>query len=147
MRALIQRVSRADVSVDGQTVGSIHKGILVLLGVGKQDTREQAVYLVEKIVNLRIFDDDTGRMNRSVTDVQGSILVVSQFTLYGDCRKGRRPDYTPAAPPELARTLYDEFIACLQNRSIPIQTGIFAASMNVSLINDGPVTFLLESPS
>lgn len=145
MRACVQRVSRASVTVDGQVSGEIGPGLLVLLGVAVGDTPAAAVQLAEKIAGLRIFDDDQGKMNRSVADVGGSVLVVSQFTLLGDARKGRRPSYTAAAPPELAEELYEFFAALVRERGIPVATGRFRQHMEVSLVNSGPVTLLLDT--
>lgn len=145
MRALIQRVNRAEVRVGGQTVGSIGGGLLVLLGVAKQDTAADAEYLAEKTAGLRIFQDANEKMNLSVTDVRGAILVVSQFTLYGDCRKGRRPSFDQAAPPDLAKSLYEHYVQALRSTGLRVETGVFQAMMEVELINDGPVTLLLES--
>lgn len=145
MRACVQRVSRASVTVDGQVSGEIGPGLLVLLGVAVGDTAAAAVQLAEKIAGLRIFDDDQGKMNRSVADVGGSVLVVSQFTLLGDARKGRRPSYTAAAPPELAEELYEFFAALVRERGIPVATGRFRQHMEVSLVNSGPVTLLLDT--
>lgn len=145
MRACVQRVSRASVTVDGQVSGEIGPGLLVLLGVAVGDTPAAAVQLAEKIAGLRIFDDDAGKMNRSVADVGGSVLVVSQFTLLGDARKGRRPSYTAAAPPELAEELYEFFAALVRERGIPVATGRFRQHMEVSLVNSGPVTLLLDT--
>jgi D-aminoacyl-tRNA deacylase len=145
MRAVIQRVSEASVIVDGQTVGEIRQGLVVLLGVARGDTSRDAVYLAEKTSGLRIFEDEHGKMNRSVEDISGSVLVVSQFTLLGDCRKGRRPGFTDAAEPELADMLYEDYVGIMQQRGINVATGIFRAEMKVGLINDGPVTILLDS--
>jgi len=145
MRAVVQRVSEASVRIDGETVGKIGMGLLVLVGVGHQDTRDDARLLAEKLVNLRIFPDDADRMNFSVLEVRGGILAVSQFTLWGDCRKGRRPSYTNAAPPERARALYEAFVEELQRFSIAVATGRFQEMMQVHLVNDGPVTLLLDS--
>lgn len=147
MRALIQRVSRAEVRVDGQAVGSIGCGLLVLLGLAKPDTTADAEYLAEKTAGLRIFQDANEKMNLSVADVAGAILVVSQFTLYGDCRKGRRPSFDQAAPPELAKTLYEHYVRTLRSTGLKVETGVFQAMMEVELVNDGPVTLLLESES
>jgi len=146
MRAVVQRVTRAEVRVDGASVGRIDAGLLVLLGVAKDDTPEAARYLAEKIVNLRVFADGEGRMNRSLVEAEGAILCVSQFTLYGDCRKGRRPSYDRAAPPEDARRLYELFVEQLRCFHVPVETGQFQAMMQVDLVNDGPVTLLLETP-
>jgi D-tyrosyl-tRNA(Tyr) deacylase len=145
MRAVLQRVSEARVDVDGRTAGAIAHGLLVLLGVAKYDTRSDADYLADKITGLRIFADDAGKMNRSVLETGGALLVVSQFTLYGDCRKGRRPGFDLAAPPEQARALYEYFVEACRKRSIRVETGIFQASMAVQLVNDGPVTIICES--
>lgn len=145
MRAVIQRVSQASVVVNQQTVGAIDRGLMILLGVAQEDVEKDASYLADKAAGLRIFEDEAGKMNLSVEDVSGSILVISQFTLLGDCRKGRRPGFTDAAPPELADALYEKFVAVLRNRGIHVATGIFQADMQVSLINDGPVTMLLDS--
>jgi len=145
MRAVVQRVSEASVVVDGQTVGEIYQGLMVLLGVAQGDTSMDAIYLAEKTSGLRIFEDEQGKMNRSVEDISGSVLVVSQFTLLGDCRKGRRPGFTDAARPELADNLYEEYVASLRQRGINVATGVFRADMKVGLVNDGPVTMLLDS--
>lgn len=145
MRAVLQRVTQASVSVDGAVVASIGPGLLVLLAVAQGDTRTDADYLSAKIVNLRIFEDGAGRMNRSVLDTGGGILVVSQFTLYGDCRKGRRPSFDEAAPPAGARLLYEYFTGVLRATGLSIATGVFQAEMEVSLVNHGPVTLICES--
>lgn len=145
MKAVLQRVERASVEVDGHAAGAIGAGLLVLLGVAKGDSSAHADYLADKILNLRIFSDEDGKMNLSVIDKGGGILVVSQFTLYGDCRKGRRPSFDEAAPPELARPLYEYFVERLRGGGLRVETGVFQASMKVSLVNDGPVTLLLES--
>jgi len=145
MRAVVQRVSEASVMVDGQTVGAIRQGLMVLLGVARGDTSRDAVYLAEKTCGLRIFEDQQGKMNRSVEDISGNVLVVSQFTLLGDCRKGRRPGFTEAAEPELADNLYEEYVELLRQRGITVATGVFRAEMKVGLVNDGPVTMLLDS--
>ena len=145
MRIVLQRVKEARVDVEGSTVGQIGPGLLLLLGVTSSDDEKAAAHLADKVVNLRIFSDDDGRMNRSVQDTGGSFLVVSQFTLYGDCRKGRRPSFDQAAPPEQARLLYEFFVSLLRATSLTVQTGIFQAEMQVHLINDGPVTFVLDS--
>jgi len=133
------------VEVAGSIVGSIRTGLVILLGVAATDRNEDADYLAEKVTNLRIFPDDAQRMNRSLVEVGGELLVVSQFTLYGDCRKGRRPSFDQAAPPEQARNLYDYFVKSLRMRNILVQTGVFQAEMQVHLVNDGPVTFVLDS--
>lgn len=145
MRLVVQRVKHAHVVVDDVTTGRIERGLLIFLGVKSGDTRTDADYLADKVVNLRIFPDDSGRMNRSALDIGGSLLVVSQFTLYGDCRKGRRPSFDDAAPPDLARELYEYFNSRVAASKLTIQTGIFQAEMQVHLLNDGPVTFVLES--
>jgi len=145
MRILLQRVSGARVEVAREIVGQIGKGLLLFVGVRSGDTRKDADYLADKIVNLRIFPDELGRMNRNIHDAGGGILVVSQFTLYGNCRKGRRPSFDEAAPPELARDLYEYLNSCLRASNLTVQTGIFQAEMQVHLINDGPVTFFLDS--
>jgi D-tyrosyl-tRNA(Tyr) deacylase len=145
MRIVLQRVSRAHVEVAGEIVGSIGTGLLILIGITHADTNEDADYLASKIIQLRIFPDDAGRMNRSLIDIGGALLVVSQFTLYGDCRKGRRPGFDAAAPPEQARALYEYFVQRLEQSNVKVETGIFQAEMEVSLVNDGPVTFILDS--
>ena len=145
MRAVIQRVSRAQVSVGEETVGKIGHGILVLVGVSKTDTQADADYLATKITGLRIFEDENGKMNLSVADRGGEVLAVSQFTLHGDARKGRRPSFDEAAPPELAKQLYEYFVGRVQESGIRCQTGRFQAMMQVELVNDGPVTVLLDS--
>ena len=145
MRAVIQRVSRAQVSVDGKVAGAIGRGLLVLLGVGKDDESSDASYLAEKTAALRIFEDDEGKMNRSVADVGAGVLVVSQFTLFGDCRKGRRPSFDQAAPPAEADRLYQEYTRLLRAKGLTVETGVFQAMMQVELNNDGPVTILLDS--
>jgi D-aminoacyl-tRNA deacylase len=145
MRVIIQRVSRASVEVDGKIVGEIGAGLMVLLGVAKPDTAADAEALVTKILNLRIFADEAGKMNRSIIDCAGELLVVSQFTLYGDCSRGRRPGFDHAAPAEQARALYEHFVATARRGGLKVETGVFQAHMAVSLVNDGPVTFLIES--
>ncbi|HZL90063.1 MAG TPA: D-aminoacyl-tRNA deacylase [Pirellulaceae bacterium] len=147
MKAVLQRVKRASVTVEGQIVGQIGQGILILLGVEQGDSEADARQLADKTVDLRIFDDPQGKMNLSLADVHGSLLVVSQFTLLGDCRKGRRPSFIHAAPPELAEKLYETFVAAAGVRGIPVATGKFRAMMDVELVNDGPVTLILESRS
>ncbi|WP_156276058.1 D-aminoacyl-tRNA deacylase [Neomoorella glycerini] len=145
MRAVVQRVKRARVTVEGQEVGAIGPGLVVFLGVGQGDNGDDVAYLADKVANLRIFADNEGKMNLSVREVGGEVLAVSQFTLYGDCRKGRRPSFTAAAPPELAGELYRQFIASLAAYGIRVATGQFQADMLVALENDGPVTMLLDS--
>lgn len=145
MRVVVQRVSEAHVDVGGQVVGAIGNGLLVLLGVAKPDTRADADYLADKLAGLRIFPDQAGKMNRNVSEAGGTLLVVSQFTLYGDCRKGRRPSFDLAAGPEQARALYEYFVEACRARNVPVQTGIFQASMAVHLVNDGPVTVICDS--
>lgn len=145
MRAVLQRVKKASVNVNNKTIGSIGAGLLVLLGVHKEDTENDANRLAEKIATLRIFDDMQSRMNLSLKDIKGEMLIVSQFTLYGDCRKGRRPSWSASAPPEQANMLYQKFISYVQNTGINTATGEFQAMMDVSLVNDGPVTLLLDS--
>lgn len=145
MRAVIQRVSSASVTVDGRVEGRIGAGLLVLLGVGRGDTERDAEALARKIVELRVFQDEAGKMNLSVKDTGGSLLVVSQFTLYGDTRKGRRPSFDQAAPPEEARRLYERFVEAVRTEGVAVETGVFQAMMSVSLVNEGPVTFLVES--
>jgi D-tyrosyl-tRNA(Tyr) deacylase len=144
MRACLQRVARAQVTVDGEIVGRIDRGMLVLLGVLQGDDEAAARKLAEKIVSLRIFDDAQGKMNLSLGDIGGAMLVVSQFTLAGDCRKGRRPSFDTAAPPELAERLYESFVAAVSEQGIPVATGRFRAHMLVELVNDGPVTFVVD---
>lgn len=146
MKALIQRVSHAHVDVDEQTVGSINKGLLIFLGITHKDTEKQANWLINKLLGLRIFTDNQGKMNLNVQDIEGDILVISQFTLYASCEKGRRPDFIQAAKPEQAKQLYDFFYQSLSQTYKPVETGIFGAKMAVSLENDGPVTLMLESP-
>jgi D-tyrosyl-tRNA(Tyr) deacylase len=145
MRAVLQRVSRAKVTVEGETVGRIGRGILVLLGVAGGDTEKDAIYLLEKTLNIRIFEDAAEKMNLSLLDVKGELLVVSQFTLYGDTRKGRRPSFIEAAPPEKANSLYELFMSEARKQIETVQTGRFQAMMSVELVNDGPVTILLDS--
>jgi len=145
MRAVVQRVSRASVTVEGRLTGEIGSGLMILLGVGREDTSLIAMSMAEKVANLRIFEDDQGKMNRSLLDVKGAALVVSQFTLYGDARGQRRPSFISAAPPEKAKALYEEFTLAMQNLGIRVSTGIFQAIMSVELVNEGPVTILLDS--
>src|SRR5262249_45408135 len=144
MRAVVQRVSQARVLVGEEVVGQIGRGLLILLGVAHQDTPDQARWLADKIAGLRIFVDDEGKMNRDVTEVQGAVLVVSQFTLYGDCRKGRRPSFVEAAPPSIAVPLYETFIEAVRAHGLPTETGRFGAMMQVELVNDGPVTLIVD---
>lgn len=145
MRAVIQRVTRCSVSVENRVIGEIGAGLLVLLGVAHDDTEKDAAYLAEKIVQLRIFEDESGRMNRSLVESGGAMMVVSQFTLLGDCRKGRRPSFVAAAPPEKAEQLYECFIEQVRGKGIQTATGRFRAMMHVALVNDGPVTLVVES--
>lgn len=145
MRAVVQRVTESNVTVDGETVGAIGPGIMVLIGVSTEDTDKDLKYIVEKVPNLRIFDDENGVMNKSLLDAGGSILAVSQFTLYGDARGGRRPSYIHAAKPEMANELYERAVAAWKDLGIHVETGRFRTEMKVSLINDGPVTILLDS--
>jgi len=146
MRAVLQRVRGASVTVDHTVVGKIESGWLVLLGIAPEDSQKQVNWLAEKIANLRAFNDADGKMNLSVQDVNGSVLVVSQFTLYGDCQKGRRPSFIGAAPPAVAEPLYDAFVNALKLLGVPVETGRFAADMQVELLNDGPVTFVIDAP-
>jgi D-tyrosyl-tRNA(Tyr) deacylase len=145
MRAVLQRVTRAEVRVDGRVIGRIGPGLLILLGIGKRDTPESGDSLAEKIVNLRVFDDDQGRMNRSILETGGELLCVSQFTLYGDCRKGRRPSYDQAAAAAVAESLYGSFLQSLRAYGNKVESGIFRAMMQVELVNNGPVTLLLDT--
>jgi D-tyrosyl-tRNA(Tyr) deacylase len=145
MRAVVQRVKRAEVRVGDEVVGRIGAGFVVLLGIGKNDTAQSGDGLADKISALRVFDDDQGKMNRSILEMGGQVLCVSQFTLYGDCRRGRRPSYDQAAPPEQALPLYEQFVESLRQRGIPTVTGRFRSMMDVELVNDGPVTLLLDS--
>ena len=145
MRAVVQRVSRASVSVDGSVTGEITTGLLILLGVGRDDTSAVATALAERIANLRIFEDDQRKMNRSLLDVKGRALVVSQFTLYGDARGQRRPSFVAAAPSEQAKKLYEEFAEALRSLGVTVATGVFGAMMSIELVNEGPVTILLDS--
>lgn len=145
MRAVVQRVRRAAVRVNGRVCGAIEQGLLVLVGVGRNDGPAEAAALAEKIAHLRIFDDAAGRMNRSLLEIGGAALVVSQFTLYGDVRRGRRPGFERAAPPEQARPLYEEFVARLRQQGLTVATGEFQARMDVELVNEGPVTILLDT--
>lgn len=145
MRAFVQRVRRAEVRVKGKVVGHIDRGLLVLVGIGKDDTAETCRFMAEKILRLRIFDDQEGRMNLDVLEAGGAVLAVSEFTLYGDCRKGRRPSYADAASPEAAWPLYNSFVESLKSFGANVETGEFRAMMDVELVNDGPVTLLLDS--
>jgi len=145
MRAVVQRVSRARVTVEGRATGEIGAGLMILLGVGREDTSAVAVSMAEKVANLRIFEDEQGKMNRSLLETKGSALVVSQFTLYGDARGQRRPSYIAAAPPDKAKALYEEFSTALRGLGVNVATGIFQAMMSVELVNEGPVTILLDS--
>ena len=145
MRFVCQRVLEAEVKVNDQSVGKIDRGLLVFLGVGKGDTEDDARFVADKLVNLRIFPDEAGKMNRSVQDVGGAILLISNFTLHGDCRKGRRPGFDNAAGPELAEPLYEKVIALIAEQGVPVEKGSFGAYMHITSLNDGPVTFLLDS--
>ena len=145
MKLVIQRVKEARVMVDGATTGAIGAGLLVFIGIGRSDTPEDADYLLEKLLGLRIFSDQMGKMNRNIAEAGGSLLVVSQFTLYGDCRRGRRPSFDRAAPPEQAVALYGYFVEQARRGPVPVQTGVFQAAMEVHLVNDGPVTILIDS--
>jgi D-tyrosyl-tRNA(Tyr) deacylase len=145
VRAVVQRVAEASCRVSGETVGAIGRGLVVLLGVGVNDGEADADYLADKVLNLRVFPDEAGQMNRSVLDVTGGLLVVSQFTLLGDVRKGRRPSWSDAAPPEEASRLYEHFVSSLRPSGLPVATGVFRALMDVALVNQGPVTILLDS--
>ena len=145
MRAVVQRVTRARVVVDGNVTGEIASGLVVLLAVGREDAAADAASLAERIANLRIFNDDAGKMNRSLLDIRGALLAVSQFTLYGDTRSGRRPSFIQAAPPELGKALYEEFVRAVSKLGVQVQTGVFQTHMSVELVNDGPVTILMDS--
>jgi len=145
MRAVVQRVSYASVKVDGNVTGSIEQGLMVLLGVGKEDDDKDIKYLSEKILNLRIFEDEDEKMNLSLLDIKGEILIISQFTLFGDCRKGRRPSFDSAGLPESSKIMYEKFIDDCKKSGLNVQTGIFGADMKVSLLNDGPVTLMIDS--
>lgn len=145
MRAVVQRVTRAKVTVEGETVGEIEKGLVVLLGVARDDSESDVSYLAAKTVALRIFDDEAGKMNRSVQEIGGGVLVISQFTLYGDVRRGLRPSWIDAAAPEVAKPLYESFIATMRKLSVEVASGSFRSLMQVELVNDGPVTILLDS--
>ncbi|MDM4016404.1 D-aminoacyl-tRNA deacylase [Roseiconus lacunae] len=141
---VLQRVSEASVKVDGEIVGQINHGFVALVGIGHGDDEKIVEWMADKTVQLRVFEDNAGKMNRSLADVSGGVLAISQFTLYGDCRKGRRPAFTAAAAPEVAKQLYEHYVSAIGKHGIEVQTGIFAADMKVSLINDGPVTMLLD---
>lgn len=145
MKVVLQRVSEARVTVEGELVGEIGHGLLLLVGVGHEDTEQDLVWMADKLAGLRIFEDDSGKMNLSIEDVKGAILSVSQFTLYGDCRKGRRPNFMGAARPETAELLYEQFNERLRSRGLQVETGRFGAMMDVALVNDGPVTLILDS--
>lgn len=145
MRAVVQRVSRAAVRVEEKITGEVARGLLVLLGVGREDGEADAHWMADKVAQLRVFEDEEGKMNRSVADVGGGVVVVSQFTLFGDARKGNRPGFTDAAPPEAANALYERTCALLRQRGLPVGTGVFRAHMDVELVNDGPITILLDS--
>ncbi len=145
MRAVVQRVTGAKVSTEGEVIGKIQKGFMVLLGVGEDDNEDDIKYIADKIIGLRVFEDDNGKMNLSLQEVGGEVLLISQFTLYGDCRKGRRPSFDKAGKPEKARELYEKTIQYFRDKGVPIECGSFGADMQVELVNDGPVTLLLES--
>lgn len=144
MKILIQRVAHAKVEVDSKTVGVIGEGVVVFVGITHNDTIAQATWLANKLINLRMFEDDQGKINQSLIDRKGSALIISQFTLYADCSGGRRPSFTQAAPPEIAKPLYEQFVKEVHQGGIPVETGVFGAEMRVSLLNDGPLTLLLE---
>ena len=146
MRVVLQRVSRAAVRVEGETIAAIDRGLLLLVGFSRDDAEADLAWMAEKVANLRIFDDAEGKLNRSLLDVGGQVLAVSQFTLYGDARKGRRPSFDASAPADMARPLFEKFVSCLASRGILCRCGQFQAVMQVGLVNDGPVTILLESP-
>lgn len=145
MRAVVQRVTSSKVTVEGKIIGSISKGLNILIGISKEDTEEDLIYIKEKITNLRIFEDEADKMNLSVLDIKGEILVISQFTLYGDCRKGRRPNFMEAEGGEKAKVLYEKFIGLLKESNLKVETGEFGAHMKVDIQNDGPVTLMLDS--
>ncbi len=145
MRAVVQRVTESKVSVEGKVVGQIDKGLNVLLGIAKEDTKEDIMYLKDKIINLRIFEDSQGKMNLTIKDVEGDLLIISQFTLYGDCRKGRRPNFMNALGGEEAKELYESFVTECKGEGLKVETGVFGAEMEVLIVNDGPVTVMLES--
>jgi D-tyrosyl-tRNA(Tyr) deacylase len=145
MRAVVQRVTEAEVTVEGRVAGKIGPGLLILLAVAKPDTRREADYMADKVAGLRVFADDNGKLNRSVLDAGGSLLVVSQFTLYGDVRRGRRPSFDKAAEPQQARTLYEHFVKAARGRGVLVETGVFQEDMRVRLVNDGPVTIIIDT--
>lgn len=145
MKAVIQRVKHANVTVDDVVTGRIGQGLLVFAGIGPDDTRKDVDFIADKIANLRVFQDDGGKMNRSVLDVGGAVLLISQFTLFADCRRGRRPDFTAAAPPAFAQAVYNDVIEAVREKGVPVRTGVFAADMQIEALNDGPVTLLLDS--
>ena len=145
MRVVVQRVKHSSVAVDGNIVGKINEGLLILLGIKNGDTEKDVTWLANKVVSLRIFEDENGKMNKELKEINGSILLISQFTLYGDCVKGKRPSFIEAAKPEIAIPLYEKFIDTLKNQGINVETGIFGADMKVELLNDGPVTIVLDS--
>ena len=145
MRAVVQRVHQASVKVNGTVTGSIRRGLLIFLGVGKEDTDKDINFIADKVVNLRVFEDADHKMNLSVKDIDGAILLISQFTLYGNCRKSRRPDFTEAGLPELAKPLYQQTLLAIKEKGVPVETGIFATHMDIESINDGPVTLILDS--
>ncbi|MBW2452280.1 MAG: D-tyrosyl-tRNA(Tyr) deacylase [Deltaproteobacteria bacterium] len=145
MRAVIQRVTQAQVFVDNKAVGQIEQGLVVLLGIAQGDGDQDIAYLADKVAGLRVFEDNAGKMNLSVSDIAGGVLVVSQFTLLGDCRKGRRPSFTGAEQPQRANTLYESFVSSVRQKGIRVATGIFQAAMQIKLVNDGPVTLILDS--
>lgn len=145
MRAVVQRASKASVTINGQETGKIEAGLVVLLGIHPDDTPKEVDWMADKLIHLRIFADSDGKMNLSATDIGADMLIVSQFTLYGDCRKGRRPGYSAAAPPDIAEPIYQELVAAVRQRGIHVETGTFQAEMQVELVNDGPVTLLLDS--
>ena len=145
MRLVIQRVKESKVTVNGSTTGSIRSGLVVLIGISREDTRGEADYMLDKLLGLRIFSDDSGKMNRNIVESGGALLLVSQFTLYGDCRKGRRPSFDRAAPPEIAQPLYEYFVESARKGPVPVETGLFQATMELHIVNAGPVTILLDS--
>lgn len=145
MRVVVQRVKHSSVTVDGNIVGKINEGLLILLGIKNGDTEKDVTWLANKVSSLRIFEDENGKMNKELKDINGSILLISQFTLYGDCVKGKRPSFIEAAKPEIAIPLYEKFISTLKNQGITVETGIFGADMKVDLLNDGPVTLVIDS--